>query len=77
MPLEQFVPFLPEIVLAVAGLVLLLIGIPMGRSGIRILTWLGVASLVGTGIAVWNVARPLDGAHRILGDIFSGGSANG
>jgi NADH-quinone oxidoreductase subunit N len=70
MPLEQFVPFLPEIVLAVAGLVLLLIGIPMGRSGIRILAWLGVASLAGAGVAVWNVARPLDGAHRILGDML-------
>ena len=31
MTLAQFVPFLPEIFLAVAGFVVLLLGIPLGR----------------------------------------------
>ena len=35
MTLDQFVPFLPEIFLAVAGFVVLLLGVSMGRRGVR------------------------------------------
>ena len=35
MTLAQFVPFLPEIVLAAAGFAVLLLGVPLGRGGVR------------------------------------------
>lgn len=68
--LEQFVPFVPEIFLAVAGLVLLLLGVALGRRGARTLTWLGVASLAVTGVLVWLLSRPVEGAESILGDML-------
>ena len=46
--IEQFIPFVPEIFLAVAGLVLLLAAIPFGKKGTRSLAWLAVASLAVT-----------------------------
>jgi hypothetical protein len=61
MTLAQFVPFLPEIVLATAGFIVLLLGIPLGRSGVRPLSLLGAASLAVTGILVWLVGRPVEG----------------
>ncbi len=70
MTLAQFVPFLPEIVLATAGFVVLLLGIPLGRSGVRPLSIFGVASLAVTGVLVWLFGRPVDGPARILGDML-------
>jgi NADH-quinone oxidoreductase subunit N len=70
MTLAQFVPFLPEIFLAVAGFAVLLLGIPLGRSGVRPLSLFGVASLGITGVLVWLVARPVDGPMVILGDML-------
>ena len=67
MTLAQFVPFLPEIFLAFAGFVVLLLGIPMGRRGVRPLTLIGVASLAITAVLVWLVGRPVDGPVAILG----------
>ena len=58
MSLEQFVPFLPEIFLACAGFVVLLLGIPMGRQGVRRLSLIGAGSL-----------RAMRGP-RPLGDLF-------
>jgi NADH-quinone oxidoreductase subunit N len=70
MTLAQFVPFLPEIFLAIAGFVVLLLGIPLGRGGVRPLSLIGVASLGVTGVLVWLVARPVDGPLVILGDML-------
>ena len=70
MTLAQFVPFLPEIFLAVAGFVVLLLGVPLGRSGVRPLALVGVASLAVTGVLVWLVGRPVEGPAVILGDML-------
>ncbi|MCW8984648.1 MAG: NADH-quinone oxidoreductase subunit N [Thermoanaerobaculales bacterium] len=70
MTLAQFVPFLPEIFLATAGFVVLLLGIPLGRGGVRPLSLFGVASLGITGVLVWLVARPVEGPLVILGDML-------
>jgi NADH-quinone oxidoreductase subunit N len=70
MTLAEFVPLLPEIFLAVAGFVVLLLGIPMGRRGVRPLTLIGVASLAVTAVLVWLVARPVDGPEAILGGML-------
>jgi NADH-quinone oxidoreductase subunit N len=70
MTLAQFVPFLPEIFLATAGFVVLLLGIPLGRGGVRPLSLIGVASLGITGVLVWLVARPVEGPLVILGDML-------
>jgi NADH-quinone oxidoreductase subunit N len=70
MSLEQFVPFLPEIFLACAGFVVLLLGIPLGRQGVRRLSVIGAGSLVVTGVLVWLVGRPAEGPVTILGDML-------
>ena len=70
MTLAEFVPLLPEIFLAVAGFVVLLLGIPMGRRGVRPLTLIGVASLAITAVLVWLVGRPVDGPEAILGGML-------
>jgi len=70
MSLEQFVPFLPEIFLAGAGFVVLLLGIPMGRQGVRALSLIGAGSLAVTGVLVWLVGRPTEGPQTILGDML-------
>ncbi len=70
MTLPQFVPFLPEIFLAIAGFAVLLLGIPLGRAGVRPLSLFGVASLGITGVLVWLVGRPVDGPMVILGDML-------
>ncbi len=70
MTLAEFVPLLPEIFLAVAGFVVLLLGIPMGRRGVRPLTLIGVASLAVTAALVWLVGRPVDGPEAILGGML-------
>jgi len=70
MTLAQFVPFLPEIFLATAGFAVLLLGVPLGRRGVRPLSLFGVASLAVTGVLVWLVARPVEGPVTILGDML-------
>ncbi len=70
MTLEQFIPFLPEIFLATAGFAVLLLGVSMGRRGIRPLSLLGISSLAVAGLLVWLVARPIDGAETILGGML-------
>jgi NADH-quinone oxidoreductase subunit N len=70
MTLAQFVPFLPEIFLATAGFAVLLLGIPLGRGGVRPLSLFGVASLGIAGVLVWLVGRPVDGPAVILGDML-------
>ena len=70
MSLAQFVPFLPEIFLAIAGFVVLLLGIPLGRGGVRPLSLFGVGSLAVTGVLVWLVGRPVNGPLVILGDML-------
>jgi len=70
MTLAQFVPFLPEIFLAGAGFVVLLLGIPLGRRGVRPLTLIGVGSLAVTAVLVWLVGRPVDGPVAILGGML-------
>jgi NADH-quinone oxidoreductase subunit N len=70
MTLAQFVPFLPEIFLAIAGFIVLLLGIPLGRGGVRPLSLIGVASLAVTGVLVWLVGRPVEGPTLILGDML-------
>ena len=70
MTLAQFVPFLPEIFLAVAGFTILLLGIPLGRSGVRQLSLAGVASLAITAVLVWLLGRPAEGPVVILGDML-------
>ena len=70
MTLAQLVPFLPEIFLAIAGFAVLLLGIPLGRGGVRPLSLFAVASLGLTGVLVWLVGRPVDGPMVILGDML-------
>ena len=70
MTLDQFIPFLPEILLATAGFAVLLLGVSMRQRGVRPLSLLGVAALAGTGILVWLLARPVDGPASILGDML-------
>ncbi len=70
MTLDQFIPFLPEIFLATAGFVVLLLGVSMRRRGVRPLSLLGVAALAVTGLLVWLFARPVDGPVSILGDML-------
>ena len=71
MTLAEFVPLLPEIFLAVSGFAVLLLGIPMGRTGVRPLSLIGVASLAVTGVLVWMVGRPVDGPVVILGGMLA------
>jgi len=71
MTLAEFVPFLPEIFLAIAGFAVLLLGIPMGRTGARPLSLIGVVSLAVTGVLVWMVGRPVDGPVVILGGMLA------
>nr|MCU0233896.1 NADH-quinone oxidoreductase subunit N [Thermoanaerobaculales bacterium] len=70
MTLDQFVPFAPEIFLAVAGFVVLLAGVPLGRRGVRPLALAGVAALAVTGALVWLLARPAAGPQVILGGML-------
>jgi NADH-quinone oxidoreductase subunit N len=70
MTLDQFVPFAPEIFLAVAGFVVLLAGVPLGRRGVRPLALAGVAALAVTGVLVWLLARPVAGPQVILGGML-------
>jgi len=70
MSLAQFVPFLPEIVLAVAGFVLLLAGIGLGTRGTRTIAAAAVGTLAVTAVLVWLVARPAAGPETILGGML-------
>ena len=70
MPLEQFIPFIPEIFLAVASFVLLVAGIGFGRRGLRPLALGAVGSLIFTGILVWVFGRPAGEPEVILGGML-------
>jgi len=70
MPSADFVPFAPEIFLAVAGLALLLIGIPTRRRGVRLVSALGVVSVAATAVLVLWLGRPGGGPLLILGDML-------
>lgn len=71
MPLAQFVPFIPEIFLAVASFVLLVAGIGLGLRGMRSLALTAVGSLVVTGILVWFFGRPSGEPEVILGGMLA------
>ena len=71
MPLEQFVPFIPEIFLSVASFVLLVAGVGMGRRSMRTLSLIAVASLAVTAVLVWVFGRPVEGAEAILGGMLA------
>jgi NADH-quinone oxidoreductase subunit N len=68
--LEQFVPFVPEIFLAVAGFLILLAGVFKGTARVRGLTLTGIGSLAVTAGLVYALARPVDGPVSILGDML-------
>jgi NADH-quinone oxidoreductase subunit N len=70
MPLADFVPFIPEIFLAVAGFALLLIGIPLRPRGTRLVSLVAVASLATTAVLVMLFSRPTDGPATILGEML-------
>ena len=70
MPLAQFVPFIPEIFLAIASFVLLVLGITMGRRSLKPLGLTAIASLIVTGILVWVFGRPEGGPDVILGGML-------
>lgn len=70
MPLEQFIPFIPEIFLAIASFVLLVAGIGLGRQGMRPLALGAVGSLIVTGILVWVFGRPAGEPEVILGGML-------
>ncbi|NOZ78132.1 MAG: NADH-quinone oxidoreductase subunit N [Acidobacteria bacterium] len=70
MSLSQFIPFLPEIFLAVAGFTLLLAGISLGKRGARTLSLLAVGSLAVSAVLIWAVGRPAGGPHTILGGML-------
>lgn len=71
MPLEQFIPFIPEIFLAVMSFVLLVAGIGLGRRGLRPLALGAVGSLIVTGILVWVFGRPAGEPEVILGGMLA------
>jgi len=70
MALVDFVPFVPEIFLAVAGFALLLAAVPLGRRGIRTLSLTAVGALAVTGALVWVYGRPEQGPELILGGML-------
>ena len=70
MSLADFVPFLPEIFLALAGFVLLLVGVSAGKRATRGLALAAVASLAVTAALVWWGARPGDVPQLILGQML-------
>lgn len=53
-PFPDLIPALPEIFLAVAGMVLLMIGVFRGDGSLRTVSWLAVASLIATGFLLLN-----------------------
>ena len=65
-----FVPFLPEVLLATAGFLLLVAGIPLGRRATRPLALAAVAALGVTVVLVLLLARPGVAPHSILGDML-------
>jgi NADH-quinone oxidoreductase subunit N len=70
MSLADFVPFLPEIFLAVAALTVLLAGIPLGRRGSRPIIAAAIAALAVTTVLIFLVGRPVAGPQLILGDML-------
>jgi NADH-quinone oxidoreductase subunit N len=70
MSLAQFVPFLPEIVLAAAGFALLLAGMRLGARGTRAMIGCAVGALALAAVLVWLVARPAGGPETILGGML-------
>ncbi|RLE25188.1 MAG: NADH-quinone oxidoreductase subunit N [Acidobacteria bacterium] len=70
MPLEQFIPFIPEIFLAVMSFVLLVAGIGLRRQGMRPLALGAVGSLIVTGVLVWVFGRPVGEPEVILGGML-------
>ena len=70
MSLADFVPFSPEIFLAVAGFVVLLAGIPLGRRGSRPVIIMAITALALTAGLVLLVGRPAAGPQLILGDML-------
>ena len=70
MTLADFIPFIPEIFLAVAGFAVLVAGIPLGRRGPRPIMALAVAALVATAVLVFLFGRPAAGPQLILGDML-------
>jgi NADH-quinone oxidoreductase subunit N len=67
--LAAFVPFVPEIFLAVAGLVLLLAS-TVGKRSHQAMSLSAVVSLVITAVLVWLLGRPEAGPQLILGDML-------
>ncbi|MCU0302665.1 MAG: NADH-quinone oxidoreductase subunit N [Thermoanaerobaculales bacterium] len=70
MSLADFVPFTPEIFLALAGFVVLIAGIPLGRRGARPAIVGAVAALALTAVLVLALGRPAAGPQQILGDML-------
>jgi len=70
MSLADFVPFAPEIFLAVAGFVILLLGIPMGRRSSRPIIAVAIGALVVTAVLIFAVGRPEAGPQLILGEML-------
>jgi NADH-quinone oxidoreductase subunit N len=70
MTLADFIPFLPEIFLAVAGFAVLVAGIPLGRRGPRPAIALAIASLAVTAVLIFAFGRPAAGPQLILGDML-------
>lgn len=70
MSFDQFIPFIPEIFLAVASFVVLVVGIGLGRRGTRGVSLLAAASLVVTAVLVWVFARPTGNVAPILGGML-------
>ena len=70
MSLADFVPFLPEIFLAVAAFTVLLAGIPLGRRGSRPVIVVAIGALAATAVLIFLVGRPAAGPQLILGDML-------
>ena len=63
--MDQFAPILPEIILTVAGIVLMMVAAIAGRKGAGLVSWLSVAALIGGTVA-------LIGAPTHAGPLFGG-----
>jgi len=70
MSFDQFIPFIPEIFLAVASFVVLVAGIAMGRGGTRKISLVSAVSLVVTAGLVWVYSRPEGVAEPIIGNML-------
>ena len=61
-------PALPEVILAVAAMVLLMLGVFRGNQSTRTVSWLAVVTMVVVGFFV--IVGPSDGGRDVCGHVY-------